>query len=71
MTKVELELRLARFLDEALLDKMATAHSLYGMYRVQLAPDLKSVRVEYDASRLTCAQVEAALLRAGIPAARP
>jgi copper chaperone CopZ len=70
MTKVEAEFQLSRSLDASLLECISAAHSLYGMYRVRLSPDMRKVLVEYDASRLTPAQVESALHRAGIPAAR-
>ncbi len=68
MTKVELNFALARPLDAALLRKIARARAIYGIARIQPAPSLDALTVEYDASRLTEADVEAALRRAGIPA---
>ena len=70
MTKVVTHFTLSRPLDETLMNRIADAHSLFGLQRVQLAPDLKDVIVEWDSSRLTPAQVDSALHRAGIPAAR-
>lgn len=67
MTKVQLRYDLARPLDEPLMRRVAESHSLFGLLRVQLSPDGASVHVEYDASRLTPAQMIAALHRAGIP----
>jgi hypothetical protein len=70
MTKVEVEFPLSRPLDASLLQSISAAHSLYGIYRLRLSADMTKVLVEYDASRLTPAQVEAALHRFGIPATR-
>lgn len=70
MTKVVTRFSLTRSLDEALMNRIADAHSLLGLQRVQLSPDLKDVIVEWDASRLTPAQVDAALHSAGIPVVR-
>jgi hypothetical protein len=70
MTKVVTHFTLSRPLDETLMNRIADAHSLFGLQRVQLSPDLKDVIVEWDSSRLTPAQVDSALHRAGIPAAR-
>lgn len=70
MTKVELRFRLTRPLDETLMRRIAEAHVIYGLYRVRLESSLDRITVEYDASRLSRDQVEAALHRAGIPAER-
>lgn len=69
MTKVVTHFTLTRPLDATLMNRIADAHSLFGMTRVQISPDLKDVIVEWDASRLTLAQVGNALHSAGIPAA--
>ncbi len=70
MTKVVTHFTLARALDETLMNRIADAHSLFGLQRVQLSPDMKEVIVEWDSCRLTPAQVDNALQRAGIPAVR-
>lgn len=70
MTKVVTRFTLTRALDEALMNRIADAHSLFGLQRVQLSPDLKDVIVEWDASRLSLEQVGSALHGAGIPATR-
>jgi hypothetical protein len=70
MTKVELLFKLTRPLDESLMERIADAHSIYGMYRVQVLPNPDRLRVEYDASRLSVHDVEAALHASGIPAER-
>jgi hypothetical protein len=65
MTKVQIRFQLQRPLDDVLLQRISDAHSLYGIQRVKLAPP--GLVVEYDASRLRPAEVEAALAGAGIP----
>ncbi len=50
--------------------RIAEAHSIYGILRVRLEYSQEGITVEYDASRLTREQVEAALRRAGL-AVRP
>jgi len=70
MTKVALRYRLLKPLDETLMQRIARAHAIYGLLAVRPAPSLEELTVEYDASRLTPEQVEAALHRAGIPAVR-
>jgi hypothetical protein len=70
MTKVVTHFNLLRPLDETLMNRIADAHSLFGLQRVQLSADMKEVVVEWDSSRLTPAQVDSALQRAGIPAVR-
>ena len=67
MTKVQLHYHLLRPLDDALLKGISDAHGVYGFQRIQLAPSLDSILVEYDASRLSRDEVEAKLHAAGIP----
>ena len=70
MTKVEIHYGLAKPIDEPLLERIANAHSQFGMQHVRLAPSMTELIVCYDAARLTPAQVDSALHRAGIPAVR-
>ena len=67
MTKVQVRFRLLKPLDDILLARISDAHAHYGMQRIQVAPSLDSLTVEYDATRLRPAEVEAALAGAGIP----
>ncbi len=67
MTKVTLHYNLLRPLTDEDLDNIANVHSTYGIARVQLAPSLDKITVDYDASRLMKADVEAALARHGLP----
>jgi hypothetical protein len=67
MTKVTLHYDLTRPLSETDLDNIYDVHSYYGMARVQVAPALDKITVDYDASRLMKKDVEAVLARYGIP----
>jgi hypothetical protein len=71
MTKVQLHYDLVRPLEDKDLDAIARVHGVYGIIRVMLKqPELNSVTVEYDASRLMVDDVEAALVRNGVPIVR-
>ena len=65
MTKVTLRYDLSRPLTDPDFEQIAAAHSTYGMVRVQVAGN--QIIVDYDASRLMAKDVEAALLRHGLP----
>jgi allophanate hydrolase subunit 1 len=67
MTKVQIHFRLQKPLDETLLARISDAYSLYGLQKIRIAPSLDSLMVEYDATRLRPAEVEAALAGAGLP----
>lgn len=67
MTRVDIHFDLAQPLDDALLTRIAEAHKIFGLLRVRVGEESKKINVEYDASRLTPAQVQSALHRAGIP----
>lgn len=67
MTKVTLHYDLTRPLNDADLNNIYTVHSTYGMARVQVAPALDKITVDYDASRLTKKDMESVLARHGIP----
>ena len=70
MTKVQLEYDLERPLTDEDAIGVADAHSWYGILRVQVAPSLDKLAVEYDASRLTEKDVEAVLHRFHLPIRR-
>jgi hypothetical protein len=67
MTKVTLHYDLTRALTDEDLSAIYDVHATYGMARVQVAPSLDKLIVDYDASRLMKSDVEAALARHGIP----
>jgi hypothetical protein len=67
MTKVTLHYELTRPLDDSDLANIARVHSVYGMARVQVAPSLDKIAVDYDASRLSKKDVEAEMARHSLP----
>jgi allophanate hydrolase subunit 1 len=67
MTKVQIRFLLQKPLDDAMLARISDAHAVYGIQRVQVAPSLDQLLVEYDATRLRPAEVESVLAGAGIP----
>jgi hypothetical protein len=67
MTKVTLHYDLQRPLAGEDLDNIANLHGTYGIARVQVAPSLDKLIVDYDASRMMKKDVEATLHRFGLP----
>jgi hypothetical protein len=67
MTKVQIRFRLTGPLDEHMMERIAEAHSIYGIMRVQVTPSTNEILVDYDASRLRQEDVGGALKRGGIP----
>lgn len=66
MTKVQLHFRIVKPLDDAMMQHLSDASSLYGIQHVKMDPSMQKMTVEYDATRLRPAEVEAALAGAGI-----
>jgi hypothetical protein len=67
MTKVQIRFELQRPLDNAGLVAISAANTVYGVLKIDVAPNLNALTVTYDATRLRPAEVEAALTGAGIP----
>jgi hypothetical protein len=70
MTRVQVRFRLQKPLDDAMLEHISNASAIYGIQKLQVAPSLDRLMVEYDATRLRPAEVEAALAGAGITVER-
>jgi len=66
MTKVQIRLALQRPLDDAMMEQISDANSIYGIEHIKVLPSLKEIVVEYDATRLKPTEVERALAQAGI-----
>ena len=66
MTKVQIRLGLEAPLSEAQLERISSAHRIYGFFKVAPEPATDALVVEYDASRVTPQEVQAALRNAGI-----
>jgi hypothetical protein len=69
MTKVTLHYDLSRPLTEPELGSVADLPSIFGIARVQVAPALDKIAVDYDASRMMKTDVESVLHRHGLPLA--
>jgi allophanate hydrolase subunit 1 len=69
MTRVQVNFHLRKPLEESEYHSIAQAHATYGIEKITLAPGMQDVKVEYDATRLRPAEVEAILATAGIPIA--
>jgi hypothetical protein len=67
MTKIQLSFNLATPLDEQLMNRIADVYGTYGILRIRAEPGGLTLTVEYDATRFTPEDVEAALARAGLP----
>ncbi len=64
MTRIQMHFHVRQPLDEAALEKLSDASAIYGIQKVKLQAD--RLMVEYDATRMRPAEVEAALAQAGI-----
>jgi len=67
MTKVQIHFRLQKPLDDVLLARISDAYAIYGIQKIRVEPSQEGLTVEYDATRLRPAEVESALMTAGIP----
>jgi copper chaperone CopZ len=70
MTKLQIHYELVRPLTDEDATSVANVHGYYGIMRVHVAPSLDKLTVDYDASRLSEKDVEAALIRYGVPIRR-
>jgi hypothetical protein len=66
MTRIQMHFRLREPLDEAAMAKLSDTSAVYGIQKLKLHEN--SLMVEYDATRMRPAEVEAALAHAGISA---
>lgn len=70
MTKLQVQYDLEGPLSDESAEGVANVHSYYGIMRVLVAPSLDRITVEYDATRLSEKDVEAALINHHIPVKR-
>ena len=70
MTKIQLPFALATPVDEELVKRAGNLYGTYGILRIDVDPGGRSLLVEYDATRFSPKDVEAALARAGMPLAQ-
>jgi hypothetical protein len=69
MTKIQLPFHLSAPLDEKQMSRIADLYGTYGILKISVAPGGQDLIVEFDATRFTPDDVEAALARAGLPLA--
>lgn len=67
MTKVDVEFKLTRALNDGELKSIARIHAVYGMLVVRVLPSGDQLFVEYDASRLSPKDVRGTLEQHGLP----
>jgi hypothetical protein len=70
MTKVQLPFALSAPLNEQQIGRITDLYGNYGILRVSVDPDGRNLLVEYDATRFSPEDVEAALARSGFPLAK-
>jgi hypothetical protein len=70
MTKVQLRFVLRAPLDDLAMARIPHVYSKYGILRIDAQPGAESLTVEYDATRFSPKDVEAALACAGLPLAQ-
>jgi hypothetical protein len=68
MTRVQIHFRLLQPLNDAAMTRLSDTSAIYGIQKVKLGPG--RLMVEYDATRMRPAEVEAAVAHAGIAAER-
>ena len=71
MTKVQVNYKLTRVVDDRDMEAIARIHGVYGFFAVRVAPSLEELFVEYDASRLTRKDLLATLEAHGLPVIVP
>lgn len=69
MTKVQLPFALSAPLNEKQMGRIPDLYGNYGILRVNVDPSGSQLLVEYDATRFSSKDVEAALARTGFPLA--
>jgi hypothetical protein len=66
MTQLEVLFRYERHPTEAAMSALGNLREVYGIRRIQLSQEWKTVRVEFDATRLNRATVMQLLRRGGL-----
>jgi hypothetical protein len=70
MTKVQIPVALSTPLNEGLMSRLTDLYRIYGILGISVEAGREKLKVEYDATRLTPKDVEAALAQAGVPVIR-
>jgi hypothetical protein len=67
VTKLQVRFRFEQPLDDAALSRLSDTTALYGIHKIKMDPGMDGMLVEYDATRLSGADVAAAFSGFGIP----
>lgn len=67
MTKVQLDYDLLRTLNDDDAEAIENVHGYYGIQKVTISPALDHILVDYDAARLSPADLTNVLVRYGVP----
>jgi hypothetical protein len=67
MTKVQTSYKLSRTLGDRDFESVSRLTSVYGIFSAKIGSSLDTLRVEYDASRLTPSQLQAVIEQHGLP----
>ncbi len=70
LTKLQARFKLENALDEPLLAQISNAQAIYGIEWIKLDSSMTGLTVEYDATRLRPAELEAALRNHGLAVER-
>jgi hypothetical protein len=68
MTKIQRNFRLKQPLNDEEMVKLSNTSAVYGIQKIKLSPTQDSLMVEYDATRMRPAEVDAAIACTGIAA---
>lgn len=66
MTTMDISFRYAGGLDEAKLRALARLSDVYGIRKLRIAEDERRLAIEYDATRMDAARVEALVRGCGV-----
>ncbi|MGH9465988.1 MAG: hypothetical protein ACRD1Y_01410 [Terriglobales bacterium] len=66
MTTMDLTLRYADSLDESQLRALARLRDVYGIRQLRIEESARSLAIEYDATRMDAARVEALVRSCGV-----
>jgi allophanate hydrolase subunit 1 len=70
LTKIQTHFKLENAMDELLLERIGDAQAIYGIERITLNRAMTGMEVEYDATRLRPAELEARLRSCGLAVER-
>ncbi len=67
MTKIQHDYALLRILDDDDAEAIENVHSYYGIQKITIGASLDRITVDYDATRLSPADLDTVLVNFGVP----